>query len=79
MLIDKSTSPKNLGAIRVAFVVTADPALTEDNVKTFALDNGPASRHPRNVHFLRALPLSAVNKVDTLALTALALEKSDEQ
>lgn len=63
------------GAIPVAFVVTADPALRSDDVKTFALDNGPAYRHPRNVYFLQALPLSAVNKVDKLALTALALGK----
>jgi len=63
------------GAIPVAFVVKADESLDEDEVKAYALEAGPAYRHPRKVYFLETLPLSAVNKVDKLGLTKLAGER----
>jgi len=66
------------GAIPVAYLVTADSSLTEDEVKSFALEVGPAFRYPRKVVFMGSLPLSAVNKVDKLALARHALEHVDD-
>ena len=66
------------GAIPVAFVVKADSMLSESEVKSYTLENGPAYRHPRKVYFLNHLPISAVNKVDKLALVTLAREKKDD-
>jgi len=60
------------GAIPIAFLVTSDDSLSESDVKSYALENGPAYRHPRKVYFLEQLPLSAVNKVDKLSLSRQA-------
>lgn len=57
----------------VAFVVLKDRmSATEDEIKTFALDNAPAFQHPRRVKFLAELPLAGTNKVDRNALRRLA-------
>ncbi|MBT5107244.1 MAG: acyl--CoA ligase [Rhodospirillaceae bacterium] len=49
----------------IAFVVPRDGAnLTEDLVKQFALENGPAYQHPRTVTLMDSLPLTGTNKVD---------------
>ncbi len=48
-----------------AFVVLrADMAASEDELKQFAIANGPAYQHPRRVFFLEQLPLAGTNKVD---------------
>ncbi len=53
------------GQVPYAFVVPRDGAqLTEDEVKRFALANGPAYQHPRRVFFLKELPLAGTNKID---------------
>lgn len=53
------------GQVPYAFVVPRDGAkLTEDEVKQFALDKGPAYQHPRRVFFLKELPLAGTNKID---------------
>ena len=73
-----SIADSQRGEIPIAFVVSAKPSLLESDVITFALDNGPAYRHPRKVYFLDQLPLSAVGKVDKLALGKLAMANSKE-
>ena len=53
------------GQVPYAFVVTRDGSkVTEDELKKFALANGPAYQHPRRVFFLRELPLAGTNKID---------------
>jgi long-chain acyl-CoA synthetase len=53
----------------VAFVV-AKPGTTptEDALRRFALDNGPAYAHPRAVWFVDELPLAGTNKIDRKTL-----------
>jgi acyl-CoA synthetase (AMP-forming)/AMP-acid ligase II len=58
-----------------AFVVPrAGSTLTEDEVKRYALENGPAYQHPRRVCLLDALPLAGPNKVDRKSLKQRAAE-----
>ncbi len=53
----------------VAFVVAAPgTTVTEQQVKEFALANGPPHQHPRNVEFVVELPLAGTNKIDRRAL-----------
>ena len=53
------------GQVPYAFVVPRGGAtVTEDDLKQFALTNGPAYQHPRRVFFLERLPLAGTNKVD---------------
>ena len=64
------------GQIPVAFVVrTPGSALDEEAVKQVALQRGPAYAHPRQVAFLKELPLAGTNKIDRkrLAEEAAAL------
>ena len=57
----------------VAFVVPRPGvALSEEDVKRYALAQAPAYQHPRCVWFIDALPLSSTNKVDRQQLTAAA-------
>lgn len=61
------------GAVPHAFIVLRKGAHTdEDDIKRFAIANGPAYQHPRRVYFLDALPLAGTNKVDKAALRRLA-------
>jgi len=53
------------GMVPVAFVVPrGGEKPSEEQLKQFALENGPAYAHPRRVFFLDALPLSGTNKID---------------
>jgi len=53
------------GQVPYAFIVPrAGAACSEDELKQFALTNGPAYQHPRRVFFLEQLPLSGTNKID---------------
>jgi acyl-CoA synthetase (AMP-forming)/AMP-acid ligase II len=67
----------------VAFVVLRrSAALTEEDIKRYALAHAPAYQHPRFVWFLEALPLSSTNKVDRQQLAAVArtrLETSQQE
>ncbi|CAB3773733.1 class I adenylate-forming enzyme family protein [Paraburkholderia humisilvae] len=57
------------GTKPVAFVVRrAGTALTEHDVKQYALAQAPAYQHPRRVWFVDALPLASTNKIDRAAL-----------
>jgi len=58
-----------------AFVVPrAGAAVTEDEIKRFALANGPAYQHPRRVFFLAQFPLAGTNKVDRERLRQLVAD-----
>ena len=64
------------GEVPVAFVVPragADPS--EDDIKRYALANGPAYAHPRAVYMLDELPLTASKKVDRAALARTARDR----
>jgi long-chain acyl-CoA synthetase len=53
------------GQVPYAFVVPRDGSkVTEDELKQFALSNGPAYQHPRRVFLLKELPLAGTNKID---------------
>ncbi|HXF67088.1 MAG TPA: class I adenylate-forming enzyme family protein [Burkholderiales bacterium] len=53
------------GQVPYAFVVLRPGAsASEQELKRFALANGPAYQHPRRVFFLRELPLAGTNKID---------------
>jgi len=51
-------------------------AVTEDEIKQFALANGPAYQHPRRVFFLAQFPLAGTNKVDREQLRRLVAESA---
>ncbi|MEZ5408493.1 MAG: class I adenylate-forming enzyme family protein [Acidimicrobiales bacterium] len=64
------------GALPVAFVVAAPgEAPTEDEVKAWALANGPAYQHPRAVWMVDELPLASTAKLDKAALAAEAARR----
>jgi acyl-CoA synthetase (AMP-forming)/AMP-acid ligase II len=53
------------GQVPYAFVVLRRGAIAnEEELKRFALANGPAYQHPRRVFFLAQLPLAGTNKID---------------
>jgi len=61
------------GKVPYAFIVLrAGSSAGEEELKQFALANGPAYQHPRRVFFLDQLPLAGTNKVDQQQLRALA-------
>jgi acyl-CoA synthetase (AMP-forming)/AMP-acid ligase II len=63
------------GQVPYAFVVPRTGAsVSEDELKQFALANGPAYQHPRRVFFLDQLPLSGTNKVDREQLRRVVAE-----
>lgn len=55
------------GQVPIAFVVK-NATLTEEEIKTFFINNGPAYAHPRHVFFLDELPLTGPGKVNRVAL-----------
>jgi acyl-CoA synthetase (AMP-forming)/AMP-acid ligase II len=53
------------GEVPYAFVVRrSGVSVSEDELRQFALANGPAYQHPRRVFFLDHLPLAGTNKID---------------
>lgn len=59
--------------VPVAFVVRRPGVdATEEALKAFALEHGPAYAHPRGVAFVAELPLASTNKVDRRALAEMA-------
>ena len=65
----------------VAFVVPRPGTQpSEEALRRFALDNGPAYAHPRAVWFVDELPLAGTNKIDrkTLVDRAVATYARDD-
>lgn len=61
------------GQIPAAFIVRRPGSqVTEDEIKAYALANGPVYQHPRFVRFVDEFLLSAANKIDKKPLVALA-------
>lgn len=61
------------GQIPAAFIVRrAGSTVTEEDIKAYALANGPVYQHPRFVRFITEMPLSAANKIDKMRIRALA-------
>jgi len=51
--------------VPVAFIVTRDQAHPSfDDIRQFAIANGPAYQHPRRVEFVNELPWAGTNKID---------------
>lgn len=58
------------GEIPIAFVVPrAGANVSEQALKAFTLENGPAYRHPRRILFKTVMPLSGPGKIDRKELT----------
>ncbi len=67
------------GQVPYAFIVLrSGKSASEDEVKQFALANGPAYQHPRRVFFLEQLPLAGTNKIDQQQLRRHAAELTGE-
>ncbi|GAA5236726.1 acyl--CoA ligase [Verticiella sediminum] len=61
------------GQIPAAFIVRKPgSSVTEDEIKAYALANGPVYQHPRFVRFIDEMPLSAANKIDKKRIKELA-------
>ncbi len=61
------------GQVPYAFIVLRPGhSATGDEIKNYALANGPAFRHPRRVFFLERMPLAGTNKIDQQVLRSLA-------
>ena len=62
----------------VAFIVKRKgSALTQEEVKQHALDSAPPYQHPRQVHFVDALPTNTVGKIDRRRLELEARKKRE--
>jgi len=58
-----------------AFIVRKDDSsISEAEIKRYALEHGPAYRHPRQICVLETMPLAGPNKVDRKALQQRAVE-----
>lgn len=68
------------GAVPVAFVVPHDSsAVSEEDIKSYFLENGPAYAHPRRVFFRESFPLSGTGKLDRMTLQEIAVEEVRSQ
>lgn len=58
-----------------AFVVTEKNAqITEEELKQYVLNLGPAYQHPRKIWFIDQFPLAGTNKIDKKLLKRIAIE-----
>lgn len=64
------------GALPVAFVVV-EPGreLTEDELRRWSIEHGPAYAHPRAVWFVDEIPLAGTAKIDKTSLSAQAARR----
>jgi long-chain acyl-CoA synthetase len=64
------------GKVPAAFVVKRPGSdLTEQAVKAYFFEHGPAYAHPRKVVFLEQMPLSGTGKIDKTRLVAMLEQK----
>ena len=67
------------GQVPYAFVVLrAGHGATEDEIKAYALANGPAYLHPRRVFFLDRMPLAGTNKIDQSLLRRMVADRTPD-
>jgi acyl-CoA synthetase (AMP-forming)/AMP-acid ligase II len=67
------------GAKPMAFVVLRPGcSADEDELRQFALREGPAFSHPRRIRFVDELPLAATGKVDRATLERLARDSAND-
>jgi acyl-CoA synthetase (AMP-forming)/AMP-acid ligase II len=64
------------GQIPVAFLVPRGERATTEEIREFALAEGPAYAYPRIVEWRDALPVSGTHKIDRAALTLEATHLS---
>jgi acyl-CoA synthetase (AMP-forming)/AMP-acid ligase II len=65
------------GYVPYAFIVPNEKTqVSEEEIKQFALANGPPYMHPRRVFFIKNLPLTGTNKVDYKLLRTWAAENT---
>ncbi len=58
------------GALPVAFVVrVADASLSQEELRAWSIEHGPAYAHPRAVYFVDEIRLGGTAKIDKTALT----------
>ena len=68
------------GQVPYAFIVLkSGAAASEEDIRQFALANGPAYQHPRRVFFVDQLPLAGTNKIDQQQLRKWVAEGALEQ
>jgi long-chain acyl-CoA synthetase len=61
------------GQIPIAFIVArSGMAVSSEDIKQYALREGPAFAHPRFIEFMSQLPVSGTHKIDRTWLTAEA-------
>lgn len=58
-----------------AFVILKkDHQVSEESLKSYAIENGPIHQHPRKIWFLKEFPLTGSNKINKKELIKLAIE-----
>jgi acyl-coenzyme A synthetase/AMP-(fatty) acid ligase len=68
------------GQVPYAFIVLQPGAhASENDIRQFALANGPAYQYPRRIFFLEQLPLAGTNKIDRERLRQWAEEGTIHQ
>jgi acyl-coenzyme A synthetase/AMP-(fatty) acid ligase len=64
------------GAKPYAFVILKkDQYISEESLKLYSIENGPAYQHPRKIWFLKEFPLTGSNKIDKKELVRQAIEQ----
>lgn len=64
------------GALPVAFVVVEPGAeLSEDELRRWSIEHGPAYAHPRAVYLVDEIPLAGTAKIDKTSLTEQARQR----
>ena len=64
------------GSVPVALVMkTGDTDVTEDELKAYCLENGPAYAHPRVVEFTDYIPLNGAGKNDRNLVSRMMSER----
>ena len=66
------------GSVPVALVMkTGGADVTEDDLKTYCLENGPAYAHPRVIEFTGAIPLNGAGKNDRNIVSRMMSERHE--
>ena len=67
---------RRLAVARVAFVVVEPGAeLTEDELRRWSIEHGPAYAHPRAVYLVDEIPLAGTAKIDKTSLGEQARQR----